>query len=153
MTRWRRASRPSPTRCGPEPRYGFLDAIAACGGRGLPWCALRAAAARAAVARPTAVLAAMAEEDVDLERLTAGFVAGRHLAPDRGEGSRQHARRPVPRRVLQRDVGGAVAALRVPGQSPGPARRLDAGDPGYRVRHVPRDEGHVLDAAGVVEAL
>ena len=95
----------------------------------------------------------MAEEDVDGKRPAAGLVAGRHLALDRGEVPRQHARRPVPLRVLQRDVGGAVTALRVPGQSPGPARRLDAGDPGYRVRHVPRDEGHVLDAARVVEAL
>src|SRR5260370_34246632 len=60
MTRWRRASRSSPTRCGPEPRYRFLDAVAACGGRGLPWCALRAPAARVAAARAAAVPAAVA---------------------------------------------------------------------------------------------
>src|SRR5438067_3101875 len=57
MTSWRRASRSSRTRCGPEPRYGFLVAAAACGGRGLPWCAARAAAARAAAARAVAASA------------------------------------------------------------------------------------------------
>ena len=95
----------------------------------------------------------MAAEDVDPERHASGLAAGRHLALDRSEVARQHARRPVAARILQRDVGGTVTTLRVAGHPPRPARRLNAGDSRYRLGHVPHDERHVLDAARVVEAL
>ena len=97
--------------------------------------------------------AGTAEEHIDQVRLGPRLVALGYLAPDRVEVPRHHAHSTVACRILQRDVGGAVAALRVTGQSPGPARRLDAGDPRHRLGHVPCNEGHVLDAAWGVEAL
>src|SRR5208337_784318 len=97
--------------------------------------------------------AGTAEEHVDPDRRRPRLVARGHRARRRGEVPRQHAHGTVAGRVLQRDVGRAVAAFRVTGQPPGPARRLDAGDPGYRLGYVQGHEGHVLDAAWVVEAL